>query len=170
MESTYHFEAVTAYDKEAIRHYTTYHYRHVDRRAPLSFLVLGGLFTGLSAWRLLAGELLLPAVLGIFGLGLLLAGIRMLSGRASIKVPDLGDGRPPVNRQRFFEDRLEYAGQQTQGYYTYDQITRVGEDREYFYIYVQSNQALVVQKAGMTLGTPEQLEQFLDRKAPGRRQ
>ena len=51
MESTYYFEAVTAYDKEAIRHYTTYHYRHVDRRTPLSFLVLGGLFTGLSAWR-----------------------------------------------------------------------------------------------------------------------
>ena len=166
----YYFEAITTYDKEAIRHYTTYHYRHVDRRGPLAYLVLGGLFVCLAAWRFWMGERLLPTVLGTFGLGLLLAGIRMLSGRASIKVPDLGDGRPPVNRQRFFEDRLEYAGQQTQGYYTYDQITRVGEDREYFYIYVQSNQALVVQKAGMTLGTPEQLEQFLDRKAPGRRQ
>ena len=100
MESTYHFEAVTAYDKEAIRHYTTYHYRHVDRRAPLSFLVLGGLFTGLSAWRLLAGELLLPAVLGIFGLGLLLAGINMLSGKTSVKVPDPVEGRPLTNRHR----------------------------------------------------------------------
>lgn len=168
MENTYYFEAVTAYDKEAVRHYTTYHYRHVDRRAPLSFLVLGGLFAGLSAWRFLAGELLLPTVLGILGLGLLLAGVNMLSGKASVKVPDPVDGRPLTNRHRFFEDRLEYAGQQSQGYYTYPQISRIGEDQAYFYIYVQNNQALVVQKSGMTLGAPEQLREFLRQKTrPG---
>ena len=38
----YYFEAITTYDKEAVRHYTTYHYRHVDRRGPLAYLVLGG--------------------------------------------------------------------------------------------------------------------------------
>ena len=92
-------------------------------------------------------------------------GVNQLLGRFGGNVKETVE-----NRMRFFDDRVEYAGQQTQGYYTYDQITCVGEDREYFYIYVQSNQALVVQKAGMTLGTPEQLEQFLDRKAPGRRQ
>ena len=151
-----------------MRHYTTYHYRHVARRGPLAYLVLGGLFVCLAAWRFWMGERLLPTVLGTFGLGLLLAGIRMLSGRASIKVPDLGDGRPPVNRQRFFEDRLEHAGAQAQGYYEYRQISRVGEDEGYFYLYIGKNQALVVQKSGMTLGAPAQLREFLRQKTrPG---
>lgn len=164
----YYFEAITTYDKEAVRHYTTYHYRHVDRRGPLAYLMLGGLFVCLAAWRFWMGERPLPTVLGTFGLGLLLAGIQMLSGRASIKVPDLGDGRPPVNRQRFFEDRLEHAGAQAQGYYEYRQISRVGEDEGYFYLYIGKNQALVVQKSGMTLGAPEQLREFLRQKTgPG---
>lgn len=164
----YYFEAVTVYDKEAVRYYTIYHYRHVDRRAPLAYLLLGGLFTLLSGWRFLMGELLLPTVLGMLGLGLLLAGFNMLSGKASVKVPDPVDGRPVMNRQRFFEDRLEYAGAQSEGYYTYSQISRIGEDQGYFYIYVGSNQALVVQKSGMTLGAPDQLREFLRQKTrPG---
>lgn len=164
----YYFEAVTAYDREAVRHYTIYHYRHVDRRGPLAYLVLGALLAGLSIWRFLAGELLLPTVLGALGLGLLLAGINMLTGKAPVKVPDPVDGRPLMNRQRFFEDRVEYAGPQSEGYHTYRQISRIGEDPAYFYIYVSGNQALVVQKSGMTLGTPDQLREFLRQKTgPG---
>lgn len=169
MENTYFFEAVTTYDKEAVTRYTTYHYRHVDRRGPAVYLLLGALFSAFSVWRFLAGELLLPMILGALGLGLLLAGANFLTGKASIKVPEGENGRPLVNRQRFFADRLEYAGPQAQGYYRYGQITRIGEDEKYFYIYVQSSQALIIQKSGMTLGAPDQLRRFLDEKAPGKR-
>lgn len=87
MENAYYFECITAYDQEAVRHYTTYHYRHVDRRGPLAFLLAGAPLTVCAVWRLWAGERLLPLFLGILGLGLLPAGINMLSGKASIKVP-----------------------------------------------------------------------------------
>lgn len=169
MENTYFFEAVTTYDKEAVTHYTIYHYRHVDRRGPAVYLLLGALFSALALWRFWWGETLLPVILAILGVGLLLAGVNFLTGKASIKVPEGENGRPPVNRQRFFGDRLEYAGAQAQGYYRYGQITRIGEDEKYFYIYVQSSQALIIQKSGMTLGAPDQLRRFLDEKAPGRR-
>lgn len=59
---------------------------------------------------------------------------------------------------------MEYAGRQEQGFYTYSQVLRLGESREYFFLYVAKNRALVVEKARMSLGTPDQLRLFLQEK------
>jgi len=168
VENTYYFECVTAYDKEAVRHYTTYHYRHVDRRFPVGCILLGILFLGLALWQFLEGGRFLCFLFLFFGALLTMVGVNMFSGNASVKAPEGENGQPIVNRQRFFDDRLEYAGQQAQGFYQYSQIDRIGEDAGYFFLYVNNNQALILKKSGMTLGTAEQLRQFLMTKAPGR--
>ena len=65
---------------------------------------------------------------------------------------------------RFFEDRVEYAGQQEQGFYYYHQIVRFRENQGYFFLYLSNNRAMMISKAGMTLGTPDQLRGFLHQK------
>lgn len=165
----YRFEAIVTYDKEAVKHYTTYHYRHVDRRMPVGYILGGGLLllVGLGVrteWRVDIPFYLLLVV----GVLLIAIGGNMLAGRASIRVQTQAGGQPLQNRLRFFDDRVEYAGPQSQGYYRYDQVTRVGEDPAYFFLYVDSNKALLIQKNGFTLGTPDQLRQFLLAKIPPR--
>ena len=78
------------------------------------------------------------------------------------------NGQPLQNRLRFFEDRVEYAGPQSQGFYRYDQVTRVGEDPWYFFLYVSGNQALIIPKNGFTAGDPESFRQLLLAKFPPR--
>lgn len=168
MENTYYFECITAYDKEAVRHYTIYHYRHVDPRYPAGCIIFGILFLGLTMWQFWEGGGFLRFLFLFCGALLILIGGNLFSGNAGPKVPEGENGQPVVNRQRFFDDRLEYSGQQSQGFYQYSQIGRIGEDAGYFFLYVNSNQALILKKSGMTLGTAEQLRQFLMTKAPGR--
>ena len=105
----------------------------------------------------------------VAGAVLLVFGVNLLLGRFAAGVRESQD-----NRIRFFDDRVEYAGRQEQGFappsktarlqgrqtahpapdYTYSQVLRLGESREYFFLYVAKNRALVVEKARMSLGTP----------------
>ena len=56
----YYFEVITTYDKETIKHYTTYHYRHVDRRMPVGLILLGVFFLILMLSLFVEGERVLP--------------------------------------------------------------------------------------------------------------
>lgn len=152
---TYYFECVTRYDKRSLREFTKYHYRHVAPALPILLLFLGaavfllGLFQKDNLTMAVAG-----AVLLVFGVNLLL-------GRFSAGIREAQD-----NRIRFFDDRVEYTGRQEQGYYTYSQVIRLRENNEYFFLYVAKNRALLVEKARMTLGSPDQLRLFLQEKLP----
>ena len=164
----YYFEVITTYDKETVKHYTTYHYRHVDRRMPVGLILLGVFFLILMLSLFVEGERVLPYLSLFVGTIIIANGAMMLAGRASIKVPDQVNGQPLQNRLRFFEDRVEYAGPQSQGFYRYDQVPRVGEDPWYFVLYVSGNQALIIPKNGFTAGDPESFRQFLLAKVPPR--
>lgn len=165
----YLFEAIATYDKEAVRRYTTYHYRHVDRRMPGGYILGGGLclLAALGVSTEWGGGYPMYLLLAVGAL-LIIIGANMLAGRISAKVPEQADGRPLQNRLRFFEDRFEYAGPQSQGYYRYDQVIRVGEDPGYFFLYIAKNQAVIAPKNGFTLGTPDQFRRFLLAKVPPR--
>ena len=141
---TYYFECVTSYNKESLRAFTRYHYRHVVPGLPILLL-----------WLFQEGGLTMT----VAGAVLLVFGVNLLLGRFAAGVRESQD-----NRIRFFDDRVEYAGRQEQGFYTYSQVLRLGESREYFFLYVAKNRALVVEKARMSLGTPDQLRLFLQEK------
>ena len=164
----YYFEVITTYDKETVKHYTTYHYRHVDRRMPVGLILLGVFFLILMLSLVVEGERVLPYLSLFVGTIAAAVGVMMLTGHATIKVPDQVNGQPLQNRLRFFEDRVEYAGPQSQGFYRYDQVTRVGEDTWYFFLYVSGNQALIIPKNGFTAGDPESFRQLLLTKVPPR--
>jgi len=157
---TYYFEAITRYDKESYREYARYHYRHVAPGLPTLFTVLGGMlvplgFLGICGLIEING--FLPLLVGTVFLAV---GVNLFLGRfAAANVPE-----PKENRTRFFDDRVEYAGQQEQGFYYYHQVVRLRENGEYFFLYVAKNRAMMVRKSGMTLGTPEQLRGFLHEK------
>ena len=159
-QETYWFEGITRYDKSTYQEFAKYHYRHVAPGLPI-FLTAAGtmaLCWGLiqiflepdswSVWPCIAGAVLLAF------------GVNQLLGRfaaASIK-------EAKENRIRFFEDRVEYAWQQEQGFYYYHQIVRFRENQGYFFLYLSNNRAMMISKAGMTLGTPDQLRGFLHQK------
>ena len=150
---TYYFECVTSYNKESLRAFTRYHYRHVVLGLPILLLFLGAVFFLLGLFQ--EGGLSMT----VAGAVLLVFGVNLLLGRFAAGVRESQD-----NRIRFFDDRVEYAGRQEQGFYTYSQVLRLGESREYFFLYVAKNRALVVEKARMSLGTPDQLRLFLQEK------
>lgn len=158
---TYYFECITNYDRESLRAFAKYHYRHVAPAAPIFLLCLGVLFLvpgflGIwGIWDISRGCGILRIAMGAVFLAL---GVNLFRGRFAASVQE------EENRIRFFDDRVEYAGRQQQGYYTYDQVLRLGENNEYFFLYVGKNRALLVDKAGMTLGEPERLRQFLCQK------
>ena len=78
---TYYFECVTSYNKESLRAFTRYHYRHVVPGLPILLLFLGAVFFLLGLFQeggltmMVAGAVLLT-----FGVNLLLgrfaAGVR----------------------------------------------------------------------------------------------
>lgn len=156
---TYWFEAITHYDRNSYKEFAKYHYRHVAPGTPSFLLVVGvmtlcwgflRLFTApddWSFWPFMAGAVLLAI------------GRNLLMGRFGSNVKD-----PQDNRIRFFDGRVEYAGRQEQGFYTYDQVVRLRENQRYFFLYVAKNRAMMVDKAGMTLGAPDQLRAFLAQK------
>ena len=132
----YYFEVITTYDKETVKHYTTYHYRHVDRRMPVGLILLGVFFLILMLSLFVEGERVLPYLSLFVGTIITAIGVMMLTGQTSIKVPD--------------------------------QVTRVGEDPWYFFLYVSGNQALIIPKNGFTAGDPESFRQLLLAKVPPR--
>ena len=160
----YYFEGVTPYDTQTLRDYAKFHYRHINLWLPLVFLA-GGCFCLLSSlftlverpWESATFRLAAGVVLPAFA-------ILLLTGRVAARVKNAPGGQVAVNRYRFCEDRVEYASQQTQGFYFYHQFTRVYENRYYFFFYVAKNQALVLRKDGMTRGDPDQLRQFVWQK------
>lgn len=152
---TYYFEAVTTYDKRSLREFTKYHYRHVAPALPVLLLLLGAAALPLGIFQ--KGGL----TMAVAGAVLLVFGANLLLGRFSAGAQDAQE-----NRIRFFDDRVEYAGRQEQGYYTYSQVIRLRENSKYFFLYVAKNRALLVEKARMTLGSPEQLRLFLREKLP----
>ncbi len=156
---TYYFESITCYNKDTYREFAKYHYRHVAPGQPI-FLIVAGvmalswgfiqLFTEPEGWSFW------PSLVGIV---LLAFGVNQLLGRFGGNVKETVE-----NRMRFFDDRVEYAGQQTQGFYYYGQIERFRENGEYFFLYVAKNRAMMVDKRRMTLGTADQLRGFLYQK------
>lgn len=156
------FENVTVYDREMSRHYTTYHFRHRGKTIPVVFIALGVLLLAVGLWQVIAGGVR-PFVF-IPGIALAGGGLLLISGRASIQTPAAADGQPMTCRTRFFEDRIELAGPQSCGFYRYEQLSPIGEDGEYFFVYTDTTEALVLKKSGFTRGTPEQFREFLRQK------
>ena len=156
---TYWFEAITRYDEETYKEFAKYHYRHVAPGLPFFLTVVG---TMAFSWGII--QLFLepdswsvwPCIVGAVFLAI---GVNQLLGRFGSNVKD-----PQDNRIRFFDGRVEYAGRQEQGVYRYDQVVRIRENQRYFFLYVAKNRAIMVDKAGMTLGTPDQLRGFLAQK------
>ncbi|MGN0162952.1 MAG: YcxB family protein [Candidatus Ornithomonoglobus sp.] len=66
----------------------------------------------------------------------------------------------------FYEDRLVEINDATREEYEYSGLMQVWETPEYFYIYHTKENASVVDKAGFTLGTPEELARALKGKLP----
>lgn len=149
---TYYFEAITTYDQRTLREFGRYHYRHVRPGGPILLLLLGVL-------ALLLGILqsdLVPMVTGAFAFAI---AVSLLMGRFVGRVR-----QDQTRRIRFFDDRVEYAGEQDQGFYRYDQIIRLRENQGYFFLYVAKNRAILLDKSRMSLGTPDQLRLFLQQK------
>ena len=156
------FETVTPYDQKALRDFAKIHYRRTHLVMLALLPLLGGLLLLVGVGSLLlpfselgAGAWLLVAAGGAL---LLLEG-RLLTGRVAVRAST--PEAVPVYRLRFYPDRVEYASRQTQGFYYYHQLIRALEGPEYFYLYTSREQALLVGKAGMTLGEPWQLREFL---------
>lgn len=150
---TYYLEGITTYDQRTLREFGKYHYRHVQPGAAVSLLLLGVLL--FVAGLVQDGDLTLMVI----GACALAIAVNLLLGRFVGRVKQ-GQAR----RIRFFDDRIEYAGEQDQGFYRYGQIIRLRENREYFFLYVAKNRAIILAKNGMTLGTPDQLRLFLQGK------
>ncbi len=66
----------------------------------------------------------------------------------------------------FYEDRLVEINDATREEYEYSRLMKVWETPEYFYIYHTKENASVVDKAGFTLGAPEDLARVLKGKLP----
>ncbi|MGN0181350.1 MAG: YcxB family protein [Candidatus Ornithomonoglobus sp.] len=66
----------------------------------------------------------------------------------------------------FYEDRLVEINDATKEEYEYSGLMKVWETPEYFYIYHTKENASVVDKAGFTLGTPEELARALKCRLP----
>lgn len=165
----YFFEVIVTYDKKAASHYTNYHYHYVDRKQPGSIMLTGIFCLIAGVIALVWGDGGYPMFLFLtVGVLLLVVGLRMFDGRTTIKLPNTPDGKPLQNRLRFFDDRFEYAGPQSQGYYRYDQVVRVGEDEFYFFVYIAKNQAFIIPKNGFTMGAADSFRQFLLVKVPPR--
>lgn len=163
MESTgYHFEAVTPYHQETLRAFARAHYRGQHPAALVLLLVVGVVLVLSALGSLAAGNGSLFAwSLGI-GAAFLWIDAMLFTGRVPSRTA--GPESRMVCRYRFYWDRVEYASRQSQGFYFYDQFLRVVENREYFFLYVARNQALVIRKDGFTLGDPWRARQFLIQK------
>ena len=157
---TYYFEAVTRYDKDAYREFSKFHYRHVTPGLPIFLTVAGTMAASWGFIQLFTSPEDWPWWPFIVGIVFLTFGVNQLLGRfGSAGIKDVKE-----NRIRFFDDRIEYAGRQEQGFYYYNQIVRFRENAGYFFLYVAKNRAMMVSKAGMTLGTADQLRGFLHQK------
>lgn len=155
------FEVITPYDQETVRHYTTYFYRHKGRSWPIVFIALGLFLLGIAFWEFRKGSRILGSVAALLGFGLAGSGILFLSGKSSVQVPKTPDGQPVVCRMRFYEDRVELAGPQSNAFYRYDQLSAPGMDTLSLYVYTDTGEGLIMRKDGFTLGTPEGLWNFL---------
>ena len=92
---TYYFECVTSYNKESLRAFTRYHYRHVVLGLPILLLFLGAVFFLLGLFQ--EGGLTMT----VAGAVLLVFGVNLLLGRFAAGVRESQD-----NRIRFFDDRV----------------------------------------------------------------
>lgn len=160
---TYYFESISRYDKDTFKEFSKYHYRHVTPGGPGFLVVVGTMLTSLGFLGIMGAIDLndlndfWPLVVGIVFLAI---GVNMFLGRfAAANIKEVKE-----NRIRFFDDRIEYAGQQEQGFYYYNQIVRLRENQGYFFLYVAKNRAMMISKSGMTLGSPDQLRGFLYQK------
>ena len=169
MEPTgYHFEAVTLYDRETLRAFARAHYRGQHPVALVLLLVVGVVLVLSALGSLVVGN----GSLFAWGLGMgaafLWIDAMLFTGRVPARAAGLENR--VAYRYRFHWDRVEYAGRQNQGFYFYDQFIRVVENRDYFFLYVAKNQALVIRKDGFTLGSPWQARQFFIQKVGPRYQ
>lgn len=64
----------------------------------------------------------------------------------------------------FFDDRIRKTNWVGEAAYPYRQILRLREMEQYFVLYTEKNQVIMVKKAGLTLGTADQLREFLHQK------
>lgn len=64
----------------------------------------------------------------------------------------------------FYDDRMVEINDSTREEYAYSQLQKVWETENYFYIYHTPENASVVDKKGIKLGTPEKLKALLSSK------
>ena len=84
---TYYFECVTSYNKESLRAFTRYHYRHVVLGLPILLLFLGAVFFLLGLFQ--EGGLTMT----VAGAVLLVFGVNLLLGRFAAGVRESQDNR-----------------------------------------------------------------------------
>ena len=157
----YYFEAVTTYLPEELKTLNRFHFSRVHKWPSLIVIFCGALTAVLGVLlMLLTGDFSQGIFSVAFGAALLWASWWLRSGRAAARknANPLG---VLTNRYRFYADRLEYANQQNQGFYYYNQLFHVYETWNYFYLYLTKNQTFVLRKDGFTLGNADGLRQFL---------
>ena len=157
----YYFEATTAYTPEELRSLNRIHFSRIHKWPSLLVIVCAVLILAMGIFLMVLTRNFSDGIFPVcFGGALLWASWWLRSGRAAARrnASPLG---VLTNRYRFYADRMEYANQQNQGFYYYNQLFHVYETWSHFYFYITKNQAFVLRKDGFTLGNADGLRQFL---------
>lgn len=106
-----------------------------------------------------------PVFWGSFLMLLLVPALQFLQARKQMRTsPALGAPQTLI----VYNDHIQHITNHSDCAFALDDILRVCETADFFYVFMKSTMVFFVSKAGFALGTPEQMSNFFSCKMPDR--